>query len=82
MENVTPTSNPRLIRIREATQRTGLSKSTLYDLMAAGTFPQLVRLSSRRVCLIESEVDAWIVSRIAERNSRQSEKIELNTRAL
>ncbi|RSM26076.1 hypothetical protein C5B76_10935 [Aeromonas salmonicida] len=70
MENNSPTPNDRLIRIREATQKTGLSKSTLYDLMAAGRFPQLVRLSSRRVCLIESEVDAWIASRIAERNSQ------------
>lgn len=70
MENNSPTPNARLIRIREATQKTGLSKSTIYDLIAAGRFPQLVRLSPRRVCLIESEVDAWIARRIAERNSQ------------
>lgn len=68
MENHTPT-NARLIRIREVMQKTGLSKTTIYDLMAAGRFPRTVRLSARCVALVECEVDAWIASRIAERNN-------------
>ncbi|MFM5585412.1 helix-turn-helix transcriptional regulator [Aeromonas rivipollensis] len=72
MENNSPTPNARLIRIREAIQKTGLSKSTIYDLMAAGRFPQSVRLSARCVAFVEYEVDAWIASRIAERNDRQA----------
>lgn len=57
----------RLIRIREAIQKTGLSKSSIYDLMAQGRFPQTVRLGGRSVAFVESEVDAWIAERIAAR---------------
>lgn len=57
----------RLIRIREAIQRTGLSKSSIYDLMAQGRFPQTVRLGGRSVAFVESEIDSWIAERIAVR---------------
>lgn len=73
MEKNRPTqSNTRLIRIREAIQKTGLSKSTIYDLMASGRFPQSVRLSARCVGFVECEVDDWIASRIATRNNQQA----------
>ncbi|MCX7132418.1 helix-turn-helix transcriptional regulator [Aeromonas veronii] len=54
----------RFIRVREAVKKTGLSKSTIYDLMASGRFPQSVRLSARTVAFIESEVDQWMVDRV------------------
>lgn len=72
MENNSPTPNARLIRIREAIQKTGLSKSTIYDLMASGRFPRSVRLSARCVAFVECEVDDWIASRIAARNNQQA----------
>lgn len=55
----------RLIRIREATQRTGLSKAMVYRLIAAGQFPRQIRLTERTSAWIESEVQAWVDSRIA-----------------
>lgn len=55
----------RLIRIREATQRTGLSKAMVYRLIAAGKFPRQIRLTERTSAWIESEVQAWVDSRIA-----------------
>jgi prophage regulatory protein len=36
----------RFIRIREAIKKTGLSKSSIYDLMAQGHFPKTIRLNS------------------------------------
>ncbi|MFM5140742.1 helix-turn-helix transcriptional regulator [Aeromonas rivipollensis] len=59
----------RFIRIREVMQKTGLSKSSIYDLMAQGLFPQTVRLTGRSVALIEAEVDAWMAERIAARKA-------------
>jgi prophage regulatory protein len=44
--------------------RTGLSRSSLYRLHAAGSFPRRVRISERSVGWIESEVDAWLDSKI------------------
>ena len=67
----TPSDNPtmRFIRVREAIQKTGLSKSSIYDLMAQGQFPQTVRLGGRSVAFVEGEVDAWMVERIAARHA-------------
>lgn len=58
----------RFIRAREAIKKTGLSKSSIYDLMAQGQFPKAIRLcvTGRAVGWIESEIDAWMASRIAE----------------
>jgi prophage regulatory protein len=50
----------RLIRRPEVEALTGLPKSTLYDCMAAGTFPSPVKLSGRSVAWHLSEVEAWI----------------------
>ncbi len=46
----TPTAL-RFIRVREAIKKTGLSKSSIYDLMAQGQFPQTIRLGGRSVAL-------------------------------
>lgn len=59
----------RFLRIREVLARTGLSKSTLYDRIRAGTFPKPVRLGGTLSAWVESEVEAWMATRIAERDS-------------
>lgn len=61
-------SELRFIRIREAIKKTGLSKSSIYDLMAQGHFPKTIRLGGRSVAFVEAEVDTWMVERIAARN--------------
>ena len=43
--------------------RTGLSRSTLYAMMARDDFPQPVRLGVRAVGWRESDVAAWLESR-------------------
>ncbi len=60
----------RFIRVREAIQKTGLSKSSIYDLMAQGQFPQTVRLGGRSVAFVEGEVDTWMAERIAARHAK------------
>lgn len=74
MENnpLTTLAAQRLMRIREVIQKTGLSKSSIYDLMAQGHFPKTIRLSpnanGRCVAFLESEIESWIAERIAARN--------------
>ncbi|MBL0521104.1 AlpA family transcriptional regulator [Aeromonas enteropelogenes] len=58
----------RFIRVREAIKKTGLSKSSIYDLMARGQFPQTIHLGGRTVAFVESEVEHWMAERIAARN--------------
>lgn len=71
MEQYIPTPNQslRFIRVGEAVKKTGLSKSSIYDLMAQNLFPKTVRLGARSVAFIESEIDAWMVERIATRSA-------------
>lgn len=64
MSTTTTTSIPsRLLRRPEVQALTGLARSTIYDGMAAGTFPAPVRLSSRSVAWRLEDVRAWIESR-------------------
>ena len=53
----------RLIRRPEVEARTGLSRSTLYDWMKRGEFPQPVKLGARLVAWREHDVAAWLESR-------------------
>jgi prophage regulatory protein len=45
-------------------EKTGLSRSTLYEQMAKNMFPRPVSLGARAVGWLESEVDAWLKARI------------------
>ncbi len=48
------------------------SKAHLYRLIGCGKFPKPVRLGENRVAFVETEIDAWLKSKIAERNSANS----------
>ncbi|PWJ13804.1 helix-turn-helix transcriptional regulator [Jannaschia seohaensis] len=53
----------RLIRRSEVEARTGLSRSTLYDWMKRGEFPQPVKLGARMVAWRENDINEWLESR-------------------
>ena len=55
----------RLLRLPDVESLTGLRKSSIYDAMRRGEFPQPVKLSRRAVCWPESRIQAWIAQRIA-----------------
>ncbi len=58
-------NNPeKIIRLNAVKARCGLSRSTLYNRMAAGEFPRPVALGPRSVGWVESEINAWIAARI------------------
>jgi len=55
----------RYLRITEVVRSTGVSRSTIYELMGKGEFPMARRLTSRTVGWDDSEVEAWMASREA-----------------
>lgn len=55
-----------LIRLHEVLNRTGYSKAWIYALMSKGEFPQSVKIGTRAIAFIESEIDDWVEQRIAE----------------
>lgn len=53
----------RIIRLPEVKNLTGLSRSTLYAMIADGMFPKPVRLGKRAVGWPESVIAEWLISR-------------------
>ena len=54
----------RILRLPDVKARTGLSRSTIYLRIAEGKFPAPINLGIRSVGWVESEIDAWITTRI------------------
>lgn len=50
----------RLVRLATVISRTGLSRSTIYEKIADGTFPSQIRLSKTAVGWRELQLDRWI----------------------
>lgn len=56
----------RFLRLKKVTEKTGLSRSTIYRLEAAGAFPTRVKLSQGAVAWYENEVEEWMRTRANE----------------
>ena len=53
----------KLLRRPEVEARTGLSRSSIYEYMKRGEFPQPVKIGTRIVAWRESDIAAWLESR-------------------
>lgn len=56
-------SAPKVLRFKEATQAVGLSRSTLYRLIAADSFVPVIRLSTHAVGFHERDIASWLANR-------------------
>ena len=56
----------KLIRLAEVQRRTGYSKAWIYRLLKEKRFPASVKIGTRAIAFVESEIDEWINQRIAE----------------
>ena len=54
----------RILRLPIVLDRTGLSRSTVYQRVTEGRFPRPVSLGARAVGWIEAEVEEWIAGQI------------------
>ncbi len=61
-----------ILRLPAVQDRTGLSRSAVYGMVKEGVFPTPVKLGSRAVGWVESEISDWISQRIEQ--SRSSEQ--------
>ncbi|WP_283177938.1 AlpA family transcriptional regulator [Gemmobacter sp. 24YEA27] len=50
-------------RMPAVVEATGLSRTTLYEMMKEGTFPKPVKLSSRAIAWPESVLKTWMEER-------------------
>ncbi|OAI30371.1 hypothetical protein A1351_23030 [Methylosinus sp. R-45379] len=58
-----------MYRERDLRATFGLSTSSIYEMMAVGTFPRPVKLGPRIVAWPKSHIDAWLADR-AEQSQR------------
>lgn len=52
------------LRLPAVMEATGMSRTTIYDWIKAGTFPKPVQLGTRSVAWDQAEIAAWQQSRI------------------
>jgi prophage regulatory protein len=57
----------RFLRVHEVVAKVGLARTTLYRYIREHGFPAPVPLGGNRVAWLESEVSAWMQSRIEAR---------------
>ena len=75
IESYTP---PKMLRLPQVMECTGLSRSTIYDLMNPNSlrydssFPTQVELTHSTVGWVDVEIYAWIESRIQKRTQRST----------
>lgn len=62
------TPRERFIRLPEVLYTTGLSRSTVYEMMTRKQFPAQISLGGKTVAWLESEIENWMAERIANRH--------------
>lgn len=55
-----------ILRRKQVEARTGLSRSTIYAYMAAGMFPKPVKIGSRAVGWVESEISQFLNAQVEQ----------------
>lgn len=60
-----------LLTFAQVSAKVALGRTSIYAGIATGTFPAPVKIGKRSLW-VESEVDKWIVARIAERDMGQN----------
>ncbi len=70
MENKSYERNS-ILRCKQVKDKTGLSRSTIYQRIQEGTFPKPINLGARAVGWLENEIEAWLTACIENRDSGQ-----------
>ena len=56
------------LRLGDVQRVTGLTRSTIYDMVSKGEFPKQVLLGARAVGWVENEVAEWQRKKVANRD--------------
>lgn len=53
-----------ILRLPKVSKNTGLSRSTIYERIAKGTFPKQIQLGEKSVGWLDSEISEWLDGQI------------------
>ncbi len=62
----------KILRLPKVKEIAGFSTSTIYAKVASGDFPKPINLGNRSVGWLQSEIAAWIESRVRESRPERS----------
>jgi prophage regulatory protein len=60
-----------MLRLSAVLEKTGLSRSTVHRLEAQGKFPRRASLSGNAVGYLNTEIEEWIIDRLAARDAQE-----------
>lgn len=72
-----PFTMSKILRLDGAKSASGLSRSSIYNMMKTGDFPQSILLGARAVGWLESDVQRWISLRVIGARWKQGLGLEL-----
>jgi len=61
----------RIYRLSDVMQRTGVSRSTIYNWIDTGTFPAPKRLGQRILVWSEADVESWLEFQLSQGKGEQ-----------
>ncbi|MGQ3930273.1 helix-turn-helix transcriptional regulator [Enterobacter hormaechei] len=68
----------KLLTFDEVINRTGYSRPRIYELIKLGVFPRKIKIGSRKVAFIESEINSWIQGKISTSTKQMAKKNKLS----
>jgi len=74
MPEIEQSTARQVLRLPEVMRRTGKRRTSLLQAIQRGEFPKPIRLGARAIGFIQSEVDAWIDARMAERDGQEGDQ--------
>lgn len=69
-----------VMRLKKVCAVTGLSRTTIYELMREGKFPHAIELGPRMVGWVGEDINNWIVSKINKSNEKRRLKLLVSTK--
>ena len=70
-----------LLKLKEVSQLTTLSRSSIYNKISEGTFPKQVSLGERAVAFINTEIIEWVNAKIQGKNAEELIALVINLTA-
>lgn len=74
----------RVLRIQQVAEKLSIGKSTIYDWLNEksprydSTFPKPIKLSAKSIGWLSSEIEAWLLNRVALTRATDLSEVELN----
>ncbi|WP_431306234.1 helix-turn-helix transcriptional regulator [Vibrio lentus] len=65
MMEIIQNSSDRFLRLRDVMETTTLCRSSIYNLIKAVDLPSNYAIMGKRKAWLESEVQAWVLSRVS-----------------